>query len=143
MKTEHQANSIAKSILHLNHVVFDKISFSRHGFMNQDEDETEVKLKMGVSIKKDSIDKYRVSLQVLAEKEEEYSVEIQVTGYCSIAEDCDMKDMILKKNAVAILFPYVRAQLTLITSQPETEPIVLPVLNISAIIDTMDISIQE
>lgn len=133
----------SQSVLRLNHVVFDKISFSRHGFMNQSKDETEVKLKMGVAIKKYDIDKYRVSLQVLAEKEEEYSVEVQVTGYCSIAEDCEMKDVILKKNAVAILFPYVRSQLTLITSQPETEPIVLPVLNISAIIDTMDISIQE
>lgn len=111
--------------------------------MNQSEDETEVKLKMGVAIKKYDADKYTVSLQVLAEKEEEYSVEIQITGYCSIADDCGMRDAILKKNAVAILFPYVRAQLTLITSQPEIEPIVLPVFNISTIIDNMDISIQE
>lgn len=143
MKEINESSSSARSVLRLNHVVFDEISFSRHGFMNQSEDETEVKLKMGVAIKKYDVDKYRVSLQVLAEKEEEYSVEIQITGYCSIADDCEIKDTILKKNAVAILFPYVRAQLTLITSQPEVEPIVLPVFNISTIIDNMDISIQE
>ncbi len=132
-----------RSVLHLNHVVFDKISFSRNGFMNKLADKTDVQFKMGVSIEKDDINEYRVSLQVLAEKEEEYSVEIRITGYCSIADDCEMRDTILKKNAVAILFPYVRAQLTLITSQPEIEPIVLPVFNISTIIDNMDISIQE
>ena len=111
--------------------------------MNKLADKTDVQFKMGVSIEKDDINEYRVSLQVLAEKEEEYSVEIRITGYCSIADDCEMRDTILKKNAVAILFPYVRAQLTLITSQPEIEPIVLPVFNISTIIDNMDISIQE
>lgn len=39
----------------------------------------------------------------------------------------------LKVNAPAIMFPYVRAQLTLLTAQPETEPIVLPVVNFQKI----------
>ena len=43
--------------------------------------------------------------------------------------------MLLEKNAVAILFPYVRAELSLITAQPGMEPIVLPVVNIAAMVD--------
>ena len=143
MEMENKADVISQSVLRLNHVAFDKISFLRNGFMNKSKDKTDVQLRIGVSIEKDDINEYRVSLQVLAEKEDEYSVEIQITGYCSIADECKIKDTILKKNAVAILFPYVRAQLTLITSQPEVEPIVLPVINISAIVDNMGISIQE
>jgi len=34
------------------------------------------------------------------------------------------------KNAVAILMPYLRSELTILTAQPETDSIVLPVLNV-------------
>lgn len=48
-----------RSVLHLNHVVFDKISFSRNGFMNKLADKTDVQFKMGVSISKQNCQKQK------------------------------------------------------------------------------------
>ena len=46
-----------------------------------------------------------------------------------------MKKSLIQKNAVAIMMPYVRSQLTLLTSQPGVDPIVMPPLNINAMLD--------
>ena len=42
----------------------------------------------------------------------------------------------LKANAVAIMFPYLRSQLTLLTSQPEMMPIILPTVNINKLLES-------
>lgn len=41
----------------------------------------------------------------------------------------------MRQNAVAILFPYIRSQISLLTAQPETTPIVLPPLNIAQLVE--------
>ena len=43
----------------------------------------------------------------------------------------DKKDILVKKNAVSILMPYIRSQLSLLTAQPEVECQVLPPLNVA------------
>lgn len=48
----------------------------------------------------------------------------------------DVKETLIKKNTLAIMFPYMRSQITLMTSQPNMQPIVLPAINISAFIDS-------
>ncbi len=40
-------------------------------------------------------------------------------------------DDILKVNTVAIMFPYVRSQISLLTTQPGITPLVIPPLNIN------------
>lgn len=129
-------NNSVLSELKLEHVVFDMLSFQRIGFRSAEE--REQKIKVGASVDKLDDGKYRVSLKVQVEQEEEYITEVQVSGFCTINEDCAMKDEILHKNTVAILFPYVRSQLTLLTAQPETTPIVLPALNINALIENAE-----
>lgn len=136
MKKEMPEKNSVLSELKLEHIVFDMLSFQRMGFRSKKE--REQKLEVGVSVDKLDEGKYRVSLKVQVEQEEEYITEVQVSGFCGINEDCAMKDEILHKNAVAILFPYVRSQLTLLTAQPETTPIVLPALNINALIENAE-----
>lgn len=124
--------SIASSLT-MEHIVFDKVSFTRKGFKQKDD--SEISLSFHVSISQtDNPDVNRVTLQVLADAQDEYDAEIQITGYCSISSDCPNKQYLLENNAVAILFPYVRSELTLITAQPETSPIVLPAVNINSMI---------
>jgi len=67
-------------------------------------------------------------------KKREYEAVVTITGYCEIDENTPYKDKILSENTVAILFPYVRAQMTLLTAQPETEPLVIPAVNVNALI---------
>ena len=42
---------------------------------------------------------------------------------------------ILEKNTIAIMFPYIRSYISIITTQPGMSPIVLPAMNIIAMIN--------
>lgn len=139
MNVDYSRENPALSLLKMRHVIFDELSFVRKGFKtNQKGLETEI----SVSINSDKDNMYRVTLGFVGEKAGEYVVRVRVTGYCEIDEDSAVKDELLKKNMVAILFPYVRSQLTLLTAQPETDPIILPALNINAMIDQAE-SVQN
>ena len=46
----------------------------------------------------------------------------------------DMPVEKMLKNALAIMFPYLRSQVTLITTQPNFKPIILPVVNINQLV---------
>lgn len=129
----NQNNPSILSELKMDHIVFDNLSFIRKGF--KPETEAEAKLELGVSVGKIRDGQYRVSLNVSVDQKDEYNAEVQISGFCSIQEDFPIKQEILEKNVVAILFPYVRAQLTLLTSQPETTPLLLPAINIDALIN--------
>ena len=108
-----------KSILRLDKVVFDKIEFNRLGFKN----DTELKLEIQTNI---------------GEKPDEYTFHISITGYFTFrTEDVetDLKNELISKNSVAILMPYLRSEISLLTAQPETETVVLPVFNINRMMD--------
>ena len=45
------------------------------------------------------------------------------------AETYEMEESIVNANTVAIMFPFIRSQVTLLTTQPGMTPIVLPPIN--------------
>ena len=120
-----------ESSLILQHMVFDKIEFQRKGFKNNND------LKMGfqIQIGIDENKVYKVTLILTGEKEEEYSLCISLSGFFTIREvetiDKELADALINKNAVAILMPYIRSELSLLTAQPDTESVVLPPFNIA------------
>lgn len=120
------------SQLKMEHVVFDEISFVREGFQN---DKDDLSMSVSVSTDYDGGPNARVKLRINAIKPDEYKATIAISGFCVIDGNCEFGEELIKKNAVAILFPYVRAELTLLTAQPETNPIVLPPININGLID--------
>lgn len=132
MATSFKEETVS-SVLKVAHVVFDEISFKRTGFKGEGAAK-DVKLGIGKDVQKIDEGRYQVSLSVQAIKENEYEAVVTITGYCEIDEDTPHKDEILNENAIAILFPYVRAELTLITAQPETEPLVIPAVNVNAML---------
>ena len=119
----------SSSVLTLENMVFDKIEFNRIGFKN--ENEIKFSLKMQIGSGEDGT--YRVTLILNGIKQDEYTVSISLTGIFSIknGEDLDL----IKKNTVAILMPYLRSELTLLTAQPETDSVVLPPFNVTRMID--------
>ena len=44
-------------------------------------------------------------------------------------------DHLIKANTVAIIFPFIRSQISLLTSQPGMMPIMLPPININALVE--------
>lgn len=130
-----------ESILRMNHVVFDELSFERCGFKNA-KGSTDFEIKVGINKLHDG--DYRVAVNIEATRTDEYTAHVRISGYFSIDEGSENKDLLLKQNAVAILFPYIRSELTLLTTQPETQPIILPVMNIAAMMrDAKELKTDE
>ena len=125
-----------RSVLKLEKLVFDKIEFKRLGFKNYKE--IELRIRSNIS-QKQGADIYRITLVLNGDKPEEYSFEISLTGFFAI-EDCpditqELKDDLVSKNAVAILMPYLRSEVSLLTAQPGMECVVLPAFNINKMLE--------
>ena len=72
-------------------------------------------------------------------KKEEYELQVSLTGFFRIDQaegpQSQMVESLINKNAVAILMPYLRSEVTLLTAQPETDSVVLPAFNINKMLD--------
>ena len=75
------------------------------------------------------------------EKEEEYTFEISLTGFFSFSGDEEVddetKNELISKNAIAIIMPYLRSEVSLLTAQPEVECVVLPPFNINKMMENI------
>ena len=127
-----------KSIMQLTNLYFKNISFSREK-LNIDDN---LKIFFDHEIRKNDNDT-DVVLSVLINDENnalKLSVELVGTFAFSNSENVNknLYDNLINKNAIAILFPYLRSQVTLITSQPNMTPIILPPININALLKNDD-----
>lgn len=123
------------SVLKLNKIVFDKIEFLRFGFKNKNKLTCSTEARIS---KNDSDSIFKVTLVQNGHKQDEYSFEVQITGYFSLDKNDLSEDVIndlVSKNTVAILMPYVRSEISLLTAQPETDCVVLPPFNVTSMID--------
>lgn len=114
-------------VLKLNALVFDDIIFRRTGMNSDNELEISFSVSIGTSISNQDIKK--VSVKVTGEKREEYNFEIQASGF--FAYEGSAEESIIQQNAVAIVMPYIRSEVSLLTAQPGLEPVVLPPFNIA------------
>ena len=124
-----------QSVLKLVHLVFDEISFKRLGFQQEAK---ELQNEISFSVNAGSPDNfYCATLGYHGHKDDEYDVVVRLTGYFEIVGevDADIRQSLLETNTASILFPYLRSELTLITSQPETVPIIMQTMNINALLE--------
>ena len=123
------------SVLTLQRMVFDRIEFNRKGFKNNQE----LKFELQVLIGSGENDIYKVTLVLKGTKQDEYDIFISLSGFFKVEGKEQIKDQtfhdLLNKNAVAILMPYLRSELTLLTAQPGTDSVVLPPFNINKILE--------
>lgn len=76
----------------------------------------------------------------MTDEQETATLEIVVSGIFEFRTKLEQekKDIIITKNTVAILFPYLRSQVTLMMAQPDIEPVVIPAININALLKNME-----
>lgn len=100
-------------------------------------DESIERLELGVqverSLKKISDKVFEVLLETTVSDEDE-KVFVNVKGKAIFSTEQENMD-ILEKNMIAIMFPYIRSYISIITTQPGMNPIVLPAMNIVAIVN--------
>lgn len=130
MQMRHKGESMGNfnSTLNLQKLVFDRIQFDRKGFKNTQELKFDLQVQIGLN----ENDIHKVTLVLNGTKQDEYDVVISLSGFFKFegqVEDKAGQDLI-NKNAVAILMPYLRSELTLLTAQPDTDSVVLPPFNI-------------
>lgn len=68
-------------------------------------------------------------------KNNEINIEVELKG-SFVAHDLtdnDVKEYLLHVNTIAIMFPYLRSQISLITTQPGLIPIQIPIVNAIAL----------
>lgn len=124
-------NEEVLSVLKVKHIVVDRMVFERTGFKSAEPES--IRISTEIEPLEGS---YRVILSVKVERE--FLAEVHMSAFVEIGEDVEHKDKILTKNTLAILFPFVRSQMTLLTSQPETIPIILPVMDINRLVEEME-----
>ena len=82
-------------------------------------------------ILKKSENEYDVIVRVKIDKEEK-DLEVSVLAKATFTInnlDAELAEEIIKSNTVAILFPFIRSQVSLLTTQPGLSPVVLPPIN--------------
>ena len=123
------------SALVLEKLVFENILFNRNGFKNDNEIEFEMEVQIGVN--EDKL--YKVTLVLKGDKKGEYEFDVRLAGIFSFEENEEVNDELkhdlISKNAVAIMMPYLRSEVSLLTAQPETECVVLPPFNINKMLE--------
>lgn len=118
-------------VLRLDHLVFDEVTFRREGFKTSDE----LKFEFGFNFESDNDGNFIAHIRVIGKKQNEYTFIVRASGYFYIGTDVIERDAIIHQNAVAIIFPYVRSQISMLTAQPEVDPVVVPPLNIAQIVE--------
>lgn len=78
-------------------------------------------------------DEYEIVLNTTVSDECE-NVYVNVKGTAIFRTQQENMDM-LEKSTIAIMFPYIRSYISIITTQPGMSPIVLPAMNIIAMIN--------
>lgn len=121
-----------ESVLKLKKMQFDKIEFNRVGHRNNNK--LVFRFQTDVT-KRESDGVYKVSLGLYGDKEAEYTFEIRIEGFFTFEfgkDECskELEYELITKNAVAILMPYLRSEVSILTAQPEVECVVLPPFNI-------------
>lgn len=75
--------------------------------------------------------KYSVKLTLIVNKEKkDLNVRVVAEGMFSMDNsDAELVRSIMNTNAVAIMFPFIRSQVSLLTTQPGMTPIIIPPIN--------------
>lgn len=123
-----------EAVLKLNRVYFNEISYHYHA---KSEQKIEYIFTFEKSLEEIDNNKYQICLRCnVKDKTDTVELHIQVVGEfeCEL-EDGEFKTGILNENAIAILFPYLRSQICLVTMQPEQIPINLPAINVLSLFE--------
>ena len=93
----------------------------------------ELGLKVNHSINQVGDNDFELTLVITVSDEEE-TVFVNVKGKALFHTEQENKVM-LERNGIAIMFPYIRSYISTITTQPGMSPIVLPAMNIVAMLN--------
>lgn len=129
-------NTINSSVsaLKLEKFYFSQFEFSRdENFDSFSGDEIEIGFGKNTSVDGNILN---ITVFMRACYQDLFELKLAAVGKFNCQSD-DISAIAFEKNAIAIMFPYIRSQITLLTSQPNLKPIVLPPININALFEKL------
>ena len=116
-------------------LILEKIEITESTFRKKDIslDELELWVRVEHSVENIWEYEYEILLNTTVSDENE-NVYVNVRGKAIFRTQQKNMDM-LEKNTIAIIFPYIRSYISIITTQPGMPPIVLPAMNIIAMVN--------
>lgn len=127
-----QLKEQAQSALRMKNIFFQEVHMETSGKRAADTNDVQV----GFRIEEPNISakSLRVGLHCRVEIKNVMSLHLLLVGIFQADDEEFLQRMV--PNAIAIIFPYMRSQVTLMTAQPNLPPIVLPPININALLKT-------
>jgi preprotein translocase subunit SecB len=122
---------VHKSVLKMKNLYIKDVTFSRDEMIGNSELEISIDPKMEVLNEKEAV--FELSVSANNDKNQ-FNLAITVTAIMEKSDKSPEWDE-LKPNGFAIVSPYLRSQISILTAQPGFVPIVLPVFNINKIIE--------
>lgn len=131
-----------ESILKMDHLIVKEVSFIRHSDI--DNFNNDINISINCNYKDMSTTKAAQKLVTfqtkVTNKANDFEVNIVVESLFKIelaeSPDEELNAELFRANALSIIFPYVRSYITLLTTQPNCQPIVLPPINILSVFET-------
>ena len=116
---------------------FSKYEFKQERGKESQEYNTSFQIEYAINSEDET--KIKVTIDTMVENEAKSMVlNLQTVGIFKIdkaSTDDTTYDHLIKANTVAIIFPFIRSQISLLTSQPGLMPVMLPPININALVE--------
>lgn len=115
-------------------LVLEKVEIIESAFRKKDfpSEDLELGLKVGHEIREIENGRYEILLNTTVSDENEVIYVYVESRALFHIEGADK--LSFEQNMIAIVFPYIRSYITSITTQPGMSPIVLPAMNIEAMV---------
>ena len=113
------------------------VSFNFENLSNKKGFETELNIEYDINfvIDKTNNDKVKIDFKVkIVSKDELLSLNLDTIGEFQIDSkniEPSVKEFVLKRNTIAIMFPFIRSQISLLTTQPGLQPIMLQPIDVN------------
>ena len=101
---------------------------------NNFKSKNDLQVEFGFAFNKRENGEFVSSIRIIGTKKDEYNFVVRASGYFQISEAVEDSDILIQQNAIAIVFPYIRSQISLLTAQPEVDPVILPPMNIAQMV---------
>jgi preprotein translocase subunit SecB len=124
-------NTSAESVLKMLSLYVDKMDYQRLG-ESPNEDNFSGNFECQIAVNDDGSRAIRLSF--VGEDKDYYRAVVRIVGVFMIEEedssDDEFNEILFQQNAVAIMFPFLRSQVSLLTTQPGITPLLIPPINI-------------
>ena len=95
-------------------------------------DDVELRVNVSHNVERISEQEYKITLELnVADPEGKLSVFVKGMAVFETEQE---NQMLIERNTLAIMFPYFRSYVSTLTTQPGMTPIVLPAMNIMAML---------